>query len=79
MYIIAQFEFNANKWGRIARLAVFVGEERIELSCSCERWILSPLRLPIPPLARSYYKRKSIQKTPKNQFNALVEYDKISS
>ncbi len=26
-----------------------VPRERIELSSSCERWILSPLRLPVPP------------------------------
>lgn len=29
-----------------------VGEERIELSWPCGRWLLKPVRLPIPPLAR---------------------------
>jgi hypothetical protein len=29
--------------------SVMVAEERLELSCPCERWLLRPVRLPIPP------------------------------
>ena len=31
-------------------LACMVPEARLELARCCQRWILSPLRLPIPPL-----------------------------
>lgn len=41
------------KTGLMAGL-LLVGEERIELSWSCDRWLLKPVRLPIPPLARRH-------------------------
>ncbi len=34
------------------RIAIGVGIERLELSLSCENWLLKPARLPIPPYPR---------------------------
>jgi len=41
--------------GQSASLDFVVPEERLELSPSCEDWILSPARLPIPPLRLSRF------------------------
>ena len=38
-------------------------EERIELSWYCYRWILSPVRLPVPPLSRIKCRRESPPET----------------
>jgi hypothetical protein len=37
-----------------------VGGEGIEPSSSCEHWILSPARLPVPPPARKTLERLTV-------------------